>query len=53
MRKRVGMSFGSMPFKRGFGKGTRYAVTFPGSRAWGTEETGDKTVRPVVLEDPE
>ena len=30
--KRVGMSSGLMPFSRGFGSGTRYAVSFPASR---------------------
>jgi hypothetical protein len=30
--KRVGISSGLMPFSRGFGSGTRYAVSFPASR---------------------
>jgi hypothetical protein len=29
--KRVGISSGLMPFRRGFGSGTRYAVSFPAS----------------------
>ena len=30
--KRVGMCSGLIPFSRGFGSGTRYAVSFPASR---------------------